>query len=455
MRTVPGFESLAQDSRNNVICSTLATKAVVKALQALPWPDPPTDKHVAEQTHGNEVEQTSVRVCDGPGGGGSVAISRTTSFKDGSGATTTSERKTFASKAEAEAFKQQYLDNLASRGAKVEHKPGGGDMEGWEAALAKMLDNVTPGQNAQLRKAARNGVEESQDEAEDIIQAVTTCYGNEAAKHSFKDPSDADFALLRSLMASRELAEFVKIVGRFMKAMRRSRVRERVPGKTVPIGTERARDLRNLLPTEAALLAVPGMRGIQIDRVLGKRAQGRRMWDYSSKGNGPVHVALDISGSMSSFCSPQGVYYGNAFAAAACLFAIENKRDVSCSVFDTDVTEIPVNAATPSTRSAFLQAMLAVEPNGGTSFIPLFQHVDTLGYCDDVLLISDGCGSLDEAETRRVMAKRNLNYLILGGSAYAVDPVLRDIAGDRCLLADDLLSDGVSKHAARAVARRS
>jgi hypothetical protein len=137
-----------------------------------------------------------------------------------------------------------------------------------------------------------------------MVLGVTTAWGREHAERAFKDPSKADLALVRKIATNRSLAEFLRSVGRFMKSMRRSRVRERVPGHTIPIGVTKARELRHLLPIESALLGVGGaVRAHQVARVMSQQAQGRRMYDYAAKGNGPVHVALDISGSMDSLAT--------------------------------------------------------------------------------------------------------------------------------------------------------
>lgn len=460
MAQVPGYTAIAADSKNNVVCSTLATRAVVNTLSGLKWPPPPTDtpSYDVRLPPGppgpdgkQEIDKVNVRV-NKDGSRGIVRITRTTSFTDGSGESKVHESIGFDSVADAEKFAKEYIDKL---GGEVSQASSEADAEAWEAEVERMLDGLKGADKTRARETAEAEVEEARDEAEDTLLGVTTAWGRERAERAFKDPSADDMLLVRKIAANRHLAEFLRTVGRFMKTMRRSRVRERVPGQTIPIGVTQARELRHLLPIESALLGVGGaVRAHQVVRVVSQQAQGRRMYDYAAKGNGPVHVTLDISGSMSSFQSKQGVYYGNAFAAAAVLYAIENRRKVTCSVFDTRVTPLEVDASTPERRLAFIEAMLNQRPNGGTSFIPLFQHVESLGYCDDVLLISDGCGDIDEVETRRIMRSRNLNYLVVGDHDHCVEPLLKELAGkDRMILASSLLDGSASALAAKAVAR--
>ena len=454
MQNVPGYPSLAADSSSNVLCSTLATRAVVRVLQSLDWPPPPTETERLEQEFGDELETTDVQIVESPEGT-DVNIRTRTRFRDGSGESTSSDKMNFDSEEAARKFAEEYLKQKQEQGGGTLSKQEANDnLADFEQRIEDMLDGMTGDDKSRARALAREEVEDANEEAKDLIQSVTTAYGMEAAKHVFKDPSDDDLAFIRELSKGRGLADFLKIVGRFMKSMRRSRVREKVPGHTIPIGVTRARDVRHLLPIEAALLAVPSLKAHQTARVLGRQAAGYRTWDYSSKGNGPVHVAVDISGSMTSFMSPEGVLYGNAFAAAACLYALENRRPVTCSVFDTNVQVIPIDAKDSAGRIAFLQALLDVDCNGGTDFRPLIDHVETLAHCDDVLLISDGCGALDEEKTRKVFRSRNLNYLVVGKYDYAAHPVLREIAGDRAILANSLLDESATSMAAKAVARR-
>jgi uncharacterized protein with von Willebrand factor type A (vWA) domain len=461
MKSVPGYSALANDSRSNIICSTLATKAIVKVLSGLDWPPPPPPPEEDEWTTEGPTGGGGGDGDDGKVGykihiedtdqGSDVLVTQTIR-EDGietSETTTTS----FDTRASAEDFVRKLLEALKSKGHTLSKEKSEGMAE-FEKRVGKMLASLDGMDKQDARDTAEAAVAKAAAEAEDIIDAITTCYGTERAEHVFKDPTDADMALVRKVMASKKLAEFIRIVGRFMKSMRRSRVRERVPGKTIPIGTTRAKDLRNILPMEAALLSVPGLKAHQVTRVLTRQAAGHRTWDYSSKGNGPVHVALDISGSMESFKSRSGVYYGNAFACAAALYSLEQKRPVTCSVFDTVVEVIEVDGSSPERRYAFIEAMLTVVPRGGTAFDPLMRHIEGLGYCDDVLLISDGCGSLDPELAHKVFRARNLNYLVIGGSDWAVDKTLKEISGDRMILANDLLTEDASKLAARAVARK-
>ena len=464
MKSVPGYSALANDSRSNIICSTLATKAIVKVLSGLDWPPPPPPPD--EESWSTEKEEGK---CPGgePGEGDCVTrynihiepngdnhdVVVTQSIKEDGIETSETTTTTFDNRGAAEDFVRKLLDALKGKGHTIAKDKSEGMAE-FEKKVAKMLANLDGMDKQDARDTAEAAIAKAADEAQDIIDAITTCYGTERAEHVFKDPTDADMALVRKVMASRKLAEFIRIIGRFMKSMRRSRVRERVPGKTIPIGVTRARELRNILPMEAALLSVPGLKAHQVTRVLTRQAQGHRTWDYSSKGNGPVHVALDISGSMDSFKSKSGVYYGNAFACAAVLYSLEQKRPVTCSVFDTVVEVIEVDDTSPDRRYAFIEAMLHVCPRGGTAFDPLMRHIESLGYCDDVLLVSDGCGSLDPDLAHKVFRSRNLSYLVIGGSDWAVDQTLKTISGDRMILANDLLSEDASKLAARAVARK-
>ena len=482
MRSVPGYAVLESDSSGNVINSTLCARSVVKVLQGLDWPDPPKpprgkkppgqpgegdcegegEGEGEEQTwEGNKGQGDKViiglRPSDPsePGADQPHDVTVTQAGADEHGSFDESMSTTYPNKAAAEEAIRKISEKLQAQG--MQKAPDANlqeQLDAFRKQVAKMLAGLDGVDKQDARETGEKAVEEAAKDSADIIEAITTTFGREKAEHVFKDPTDADMEIVRRILAQKRLHEFIKIVGRFMKSMRRSRVRERVPGKTIPLGITRAKDLRTLLPLEGALMAVPGIREHQITRVLTRQAAGYRTWDYSSKGNGPVHVSLDISGSMSSFRSPGGVYYGNAFACAAVLYSLEQRRKVSCTVFDTSIEEIPLAGEDPASRAAFIEAMLRVEPRGGTSFVPLMHHVESLGYCDDVLLISDGQGDVDDDHARKVFRSRNLNYLVVGASDCCVMPILKELAGDRMLLSNDLLNGDASALAARAVARK-
>ena len=98
--------------------------------------------------------------------------------------------------------------------------------------------------------------------------------------------------------------------------------------------------------------------------------------------------------------------------------------------------------------------MLGVTAYGGTDFRPLVDHISTLGATEDVLLISDGVGRLDEDRTREVFSNRVLHYLVLGDRS-AVQPTLAEIAKDRMITVQELVSDSVVQFSLGATAPRS
>lgn len=451
LERMPEWRGLATTAKGNVVASALATEAVVKHLAALEWPKPPE----ADDDAGNPDRMTR----DNAGmpesfecwqDGATVHTRRT---RNGKPSTTS---RAFGSadaakRAVEQATRKARAEGFQSgAGTPANGQPNQTAQEAYEAALTALADGLTndPTSGPMFRGAIVGAVRKAAQDAKDATEAMVLSYGLDGVEDQLSDPDPEAARIAEGVRKSKSLADFLRHIGRFLDAMKTSPVRQRVRGHVMPYDVSTTRDFRRLVPSELALLAHPATRAQQTVRVVSGQALGWQMADMGAKARGPMHVALDMSGSMQS---QQTI--AKAFAVAACLHAADNGRPVTASVFTTTVRPVTSGLDTPKDRARFVGDILTIDANGGTDFRPLVNHIAKLAAPEDVLLISDGCGAIDDNRAREVFATRALHYLVIGDDR-AVDPTLRALAEGRMMTADNLLGDAVADFAAGAGAAR-
>lgn len=429
---LPEWQELARQASGNIVASTLATEALTAHLASLNWPAT-TDSDTL--TRDNAGRQESMRIdCKGS----KVTVTRTVNGK-----TTLrdwfyqsdSEAAEAADKNRSVALKQGYV-----AGSPEEHATQ-------LAQLADSLEGDTlagPMFRGQVAKAIRQALEQTQD----AEQALAMCYGLQG-QEAASDVPDVEVAkLVEAQRKNKALADFLRHIGRFLDALKSSPVRQRIRGNIMPYDVATTRDFRRLVPSELAMLAHPTTRAMQTVRVVSGQALGWQMAEMGSKGRGPMHIALDMSGSMQ-----EQETIAKAFAVAAAFSAADNNRPVSFSVFTTTDRQISDSLDTPEKRVKLVNAVMGISANGGTDFRPLIRNIGNLEASADVLLISDGNGAIDETVTREVFTNRALHYLVLGNEG-AVNSTLRTLAEGRTLTASSLLEGSVTDFASNATSAR-
>jgi uncharacterized protein with von Willebrand factor type A (vWA) domain len=326
----------------------------------------------------------------------------------------------------------------------VSRDPSCSDLESFVDGL---VDN--PSESAKFRGAVVSKVRQANVDASKTNEALSVVYGDEVGQAMTMEPDEHAATIAEQVRKSKKLSEFLAHIGRLLSAMKSSPVRQRVRGSVMPYDIATTRDFRRLIPSELALFSNPSTRALQTVRVVSGQALGWEYAEMGSKSKGPIHVALDVSGSMSDSLTE-----AKAFAVASCLHAADNGRSVSASVFNMETRQVAGGLDTPTERGKFVSYMLGVVAYGGTDFRPLVEHLAKLGATEDVLLISDGVGRLDEDRTREVFTNRALHYLVLGDRS-AVQPTLADIAQDRMITVSELLSEAVVQFSLGATAPRA
>jgi len=428
LERLPEWRQLQVASRDNVIGSAIAAQAVVDHLADLDWPK--AEDRTSTATRGGEKYEVRQD-------GNTVQIKRTLE----SGRTTNSTRRFGSAKAAeesaAETLRKMERDGFAVSRCKSE-------AEALEELAASLESDDMAG--PMLRGRIAQDLRDAAEQAKQIEASVRIGYDLSEADGALRDPDEDAMKFADRLASSKQLADFMAHIGRFLDAMKDSRVRERVRGTVMPYDISTTRQFSRLLPAEVAMLALPATRSLQAARIISGQALGWQTVDIGSKGRGPMRIALDMSGSMQSWQTE-----AKAFAVAAALHAAECGRDASVVVFTTTVREIGPAAAEGPSRMRLIEDILRIVPSGGTDFRPLVRDCGDLPHGTDVLLISDGCGEIESDAARKAFENRALHYLVIG-SEREVSPVLREIAGSNMVRADSIQDAGVVELAAAASA---
>ena len=429
---LPEWQDLARQAAGNIVASTLATEALTGHLASLSWPSA-TDSDTL--TKDNAGRQESVKI---ERKGRSVTVTKTVNGK------AKANEFTHGTEALAEEAVKRTRDMALAQGYVA------GSSDEHEAQLAQLADNLEgdtlagPMFRGQALKAIRKALEQTQ-EAE---QALAMCYGLQGTEGASEVPDTEVAKLVEAQRKNKALADFLRHIGRFLDALKSSPVRQRVRGNIMPYDVATTRDFRRLVPSELAMLAHPATRAMQTVRVVSGQALGWQMAEMGSKGRGPMHIALDMSGSMR-----EQETVAKAFAVAAAFSAADNNRPVSLSVFTTTDRQIADSLDTPEKRVKLVNEIMGISAGGGTDFRPLVKNIGNLEASADVLLISDGDGQIDETVTREVFTNRALHYLVLGNEG-SVNSTLRKLAEGRTLTASSLLESSVTYFASNATAAR-
>ena len=459
----PGYLDLCEQAEANVIGATFATAAFIEVASALDWPTPPSqdsdtqectredeeagtkETRRVEVTAENKVNVTQIVEETGEGGEGQGPSRRVVT-----------KSRQCGSAEEAQALAAQVIKQAQASGYSKPQKVEA-TLADFEEAVEGMLDNLA-NKRGEVREKAAEIFADAAEQAEEASEGFRVIRGRGvgAGDDGLKNPTENDVKVALELATNRRFLDFVKLVGRFLSGMTESVLRERVEGIHSPVGVVRTREIQNVLPTELALTNVPVMGDYQMMRIMEGKALGYKKTTLGTRESGPVHIALDKSGSMGN---GEDWKIATAFATAAALFAADNQRPVSVCLFDDYFKAVPCDLSNPEGRTAFVKTMMTRTAGGGTSFTNLTRGIVALNLPPqaDVLLISDGAdggelweGGESAAETRALYAERDLSYIVIG-DLHSVAPLLAELAGPRTVVGQDLLSSGATELAAAAL----
>jgi hypothetical protein len=315
-----------------------------------------------------------------------------------------------------------------------------------EAPADKQPDAAEPtdAQNAALTDALATTVAELLESENEYSERVTQVFGWSLGEQLRAD-EDADLALRQLVLTpdGRKLVEYIGAFRESLQATQRTIQRKSQHGDVA--GVHAGDDIRSLLPSELALLALPQTKTMQL-----RRLQERQTLMYDRRETirvkrGPVCILLDYSGSMGREKLQQAI----GMVLAVSVLLTQQRRAVTLVLFDDRAHTMPVDFRTPAGAVGTLQRFDKIRANGGTDFNAAFQCAAKHAGTDcDFLLLSDGQGEFDPDLHRAALRRRKLAYVVFGNERDVV-PALR-AAATSIAVSNNLLTDkGVLESAAQ------
>jgi len=249
-------------------------------------------------------------------------------------------------------------------------------------------------------------------------------YGNEAGQASKVD-FKTRLAFSKNFVNNARFAKIMKTLGRF-KRLACKKQKEKVKHDNSEISDIIfSQNLQRMLPSEALLLLDP-----DLEPIFNKKFSESQLlsWDltgFEEKAKGPIICCVDISGSMSG----DKEVWAKGVALALVDIANRENRQTYLMLFDTSISLYCEFKGRKETQyiekiTKFAEHMTG----GGTDFTAIIDKSISLLKTDiaykkaDVVLISDGCGSIREKtdkEFKQLKTERKINLIniVIGGSA--------------------------------------
>lgn len=265
------------------------------------------------------------------------------------------------------------------------------------------------------------------DQTKDSIQAqeeMILTYGNEAGQMQKVDfKTRLDFA--QNFLKNKKFNKIMKTLGRF-KRLACKKQKEKIKNEPSEISDiVFSQQINHMLPSEAIYLLDPDLESIFNKKFVEAQLLTYDLTGYETKAKGPIICAVDVSGSM------EGNNEIWAKGVALALIDIANRENRYCHLmlFDTKLgLEIEFKGKKESEYLEKIQKFAEFFTGGGTSFSPVINralsifNTDTKYKKADLILISDGCGSLATKESKEFTQlkkdrKINMVNIVIGGNA--------------------------------------
>ena len=334
------------------------------------------------------------------------------------------------------------------------------------AALAEQISEEAEAREDAVRRAARPGLRQVEEEIMSVTAAVRAYTGGYAPGYGGLSSAGAGgggrelatrekLALATRVGRSRRLQQIAAICGRFTRIaldVQKTRVRH-PPTEIASIGM--GRDLIEVLPSEFAPLADPALEDIFYYRYAMGQLLQYHLTGLEAQGQGPIIVALDNSGSMSEPCGRGGLtkeVWSKGVALALLAIARLQRRDLAVIHFSAErqpeqlaVHRFPKGQGE---HAAVIACVDHFDDGGHTFFEPwmerALQLIDEAPFDRaDVICVSDGLTTIKPrmvAEWQRRRQERGMRaYAVLIGTDQGAG-VLASIV-DALLPLDDLERD--------------
>ncbi|HEU0176677.1 MAG TPA: hypothetical protein VFV58_20615 [Blastocatellia bacterium] len=348
--------------------------------------------------------------------------------------------------------RSEWLKNEAARA-----RTGAAKKEKRAERLSRKLEESSEERQQNVRRTVRQGLAEAMTEvgqANDAINAFGGGYdadfGTENGAGGRNSLSTKEkLVIAQHVGHSPELQQIAAVCGRFTRiALQQQKTRVKHPPDEITSITTGS-EIERLLPSEIALLADPDLEDLFYFRFAELGLMQYDMIGHEPEGQGPIIIAIDESGSMTTdYGGMTGEVWSKAVTLALLSIARLQKRDLEVIHFsgpnDLRVDLFSKGQATP----AEVIACAGFFFNGGTVFEPLMEKalelVDGSQFEKaDVICISDGISDVSpeaQAEWTRRRAELGMrSYGVLIGSNQG-EALLGEIS-DAVFRLDDLRGD--------------
>jgi uncharacterized protein with von Willebrand factor type A (vWA) domain len=323
--------------------------------------------------------------------------------------------------------------------------------------LSHRLEESSEERRQSVRRTVRKGLAEAMAEvgqANDAINAFGGGYdadfGTENGAGGRNSLSTKEkLVIAQQVGHSQKLQQIAAVCGRFTRiALQQQKTRvKHPPDEITSIAT--GSEIERLLPSEIGLLADPDLEALFYLRFAERGLMQYNLIGHESEGQGPIIIAIDESGSMTTdYGGMTGEVWSKAVMLALLSIARLQKRDLAVIHFsgldDLRVDLFPKGHATPAEAIACANSFF----NGGTVFEPWMKKalelVDGSQFKKaDVICVSDGISDVSpeaQAEWTRRRAERGMrSYGVLIGSNQG--EALLDEISEAVFRLDDLRSD--------------
>jgi uncharacterized protein with von Willebrand factor type A (vWA) domain len=323
--------------------------------------------------------------------------------------------------------------------------------------LRRKLEESSEGRWQNVRRNVRQGLAEAMAEvgqANDAVNAFGGGYdsdfGTENGAGGRNSLSTKEkLVIAQQVGHSPKLQQIAAVCGRFTRiALQQQKTRVKHPPDEITSITTGS-EIERLLPSEIALLADPDLEDLFFLRFAEHGLMQYDMVGHEPQGQGPIIIAIDESGSMTTdYGGMTGEIWSKAVMLALLSIARLQKRDLAVIHFsgpnDLRVDLFPKGAATPAEVIACASFFF----NGGTVFEPwmgkALELVDDSKFEKaDVICVSDGISDVSpeaQAEWARRRAERGMRaYGVLIGANQG-EALLEEIS-DAVFRLDDLRGD--------------
>jgi uncharacterized protein with von Willebrand factor type A (vWA) domain len=320
--------------------------------------------------------------------------------------------------------------------------------------LNRKLEESSEEREQKVRRAVRRGLAEAMAEVERANDAINAFGGGYDADFGTENGAGGrnslstkeKLVIAQQVGHSPKLQQIAAVCGRFTRiALQQQKTRVKHPPDEIASITTGS-EIERLLPSEIALLADPDLEDLFYFRFAERGLMQYDMIGHEPEGQGPIIIAIDESGSMTTdYGGMTGEVWCKAVMLALLSIARLQKRDLAVIHFsgpnDLRAELFSKGQATPAEVIACASFFF----NGGTVFEPWMKKalelVDGSQFEKaDVICVSDGISDVSpeaQAEWTRRRAERGMrSYGVLIGANQG--EALLDEIGDAVFHLDDL-----------------